>query len=65
MAFLGEVGLTGEVRKVNQIEIRVEEAKKLGFSEVVVPASQLDRAKKIKGIQCVAIGHVSEITNLI
>ena len=65
IAFLGEVGLTGEVRKVNQIEIRVEEAKKLGFSEVVVPASQLDRAKKIKGIAAIAIGHVNEIPNLI
>lgn len=65
IAFLGEVGLTGEVRKVNQIEIRVEEAKKLGFTEVVVPASQMDRAKKVKGIAAISIGHVNEIPNLI
>jgi DNA repair protein RadA/Sms len=65
LVFLGEVGLTGEVRKVTQIEIRIEEAKKLGFSEVIVPASQLERAKKTTGINCIPIYHVNEITNLI
>jgi DNA repair protein RadA/Sms len=62
--FLGEVGLTGEVRKVSQIEIRVEEAKKLGFKEIVLPASQLDRVKKIKGIELVPISHVSRLQEL-
>jgi DNA repair protein RadA/Sms len=65
IAFLGEVGLTGEVRKVTQIEVRIEEAKKLGFTEVVIPGSQMDRATKIKGIKCIAIHHVNEISNLI
>ncbi len=65
IAFLGEVGLTGEVRKVTQIEVRVEEAKKLGFTEVVIPGSQMDRATKIKGIKCIAIHHVNEISNLV
>jgi DNA repair protein RadA/Sms len=63
--FLGEVGLTGEVRKVTQIELRVEEAKKLGFKEVIIPASQLDRAKKIKGVTLTPIRHVHEIQNLV
>ena len=65
VVFLGEVGLTGEVRKVVQIELRIEEAKKLGFKEVVVPASQMDRAQKTKGIALVPIRHVSELQNLI
>lgn len=59
--FLGEVGLTGEVRKVSQIETRIEEAKKLGFKRVYLPASQMERAKKIKGIELVSIGLVSEL----
>ena len=65
MVFLGEVGLTGEVRKVSQIEIRVEEAKKLGFQQVIVPASQLERAKKVKGISATPIAHVSAIPDLL
>lgn len=63
--FLGEVGLTGEVRKVSQIELRIDEAKKLGFKEVVLPWSQMDRAKKTKGISLVGIQHVSELRSKI
>jgi DNA repair protein RadA/Sms len=35
--FIGEVGLLGELRSVRQLERRVNEAKKLGFSGVVSP----------------------------
>lgn len=31
--FIGEIGLTGEVRRVNRIDQRVQEAKKLGFKK--------------------------------
>ena len=65
LVFLGEVGLTGEVRKVTQIELRVEEAKKLGFKEIVVPHAQVDRAKKTKGISLIPIRHVNEIQKLV
>ncbi|KAA3615433.1 MAG: DNA repair protein RadA [Calditrichaeota bacterium] len=37
MAFIGEVGLTGEVRFVPQLEQRINEAAKLGFKKAVVP----------------------------
>lgn len=36
-AFIGEVSLTGEVRRVNQIETRINEARKLGFTTLVLP----------------------------
>lgn len=32
--FFGEIGLSGEVRKVNQVEARIREATKLGFSSI-------------------------------
>lgn len=35
--FIGEIGLTGEVRPVNALERRIKEAKKLGFTKVIVP----------------------------
>lgn len=34
---VGEVGLTGEVRRVSRIEQRVQEAVKLGFKRIIVP----------------------------
>ncbi|MDZ7807966.1 MAG: S16 family serine protease [Gracilimonas sp.] len=40
MAFVGEVGLGGEVRTVPHLEQRVKEAKKLGYKELVAPGSK-------------------------
>ncbi len=37
MAIVGEVGLSGEIRSVSQINQRLNEAAKLGFSRVVIP----------------------------
>src|SRR5690606_36347891 len=39
--FVGEVGLTGEVRWVSRIEQRVTEAAKLGFDRIIIPSSNL------------------------
>jgi DNA repair protein RadA/Sms len=33
----GEVGLSGEIRPVNRIEQRIQEAEKLGFSQIIIP----------------------------
>jgi len=41
--FLGEVGLTGEVRGITQLELRLKEAAKLGFRQGVVP--EVNRAQ--------------------
>lgn len=37
--FLGELGLTGEVRRVSQADARIEEARRLGFKRVILPRS--------------------------
>ena len=38
--FFGEVGLSGEIRKVNQPELRIKEASKLGFEKINLPTKQ-------------------------
>lgn len=43
MAFIGEVGLTGEIRGVSQIEQRVREAEKFGFLDCIVPKINASR----------------------
>jgi DNA repair protein RadA/Sms len=58
---LGELGLTGEVRRVSQVDARVEEAKKLGFKTIVLPKSSLERCGKIDGIQLIAISRINEL----
>jgi DNA repair protein RadA/Sms len=42
---IGEVGLGGECRSVSAIDVRVREAKKLGFGQIIVPQSSLPRLK--------------------
>lgn len=49
--FIGEIGLTGEIRRVNSIEQRVREAQKLGFTKVYVPKNNLGGWKAPEGIE--------------
>lgn len=44
--FVGEVGLTGEIRRVNQIEARVREAAKVGFKRIFIPKNNLSQELK-------------------
>ena len=48
---LGEVGLTGELRRVSFVERRIKEAAKLGFHKFIVPKGKLNFGKEnIAGI---------------
>lgn len=47
----GEVGLSGELRSVGQLELRLREAAKLGFERAVVPRSATVRALKGIGLE--------------
>lgn len=52
--FIGEVGLGGEMRRVSQLERRLSETNKLGFSKAFYPASQQARVPSGLGQQPVA-----------
>ncbi len=57
MAF-GEVGLSGEVRAVSQMQTRISEAKKLGFRTCIVPASCKDSLQDVKGVKLIYVSSV-------
>lgn len=57
---IGEVGLTGEVRRVSRIEQRIQEAAKLGFERVIVPANNLSGLDVPKGIEIIGVSTVGE-----
>ena len=60
--FAGEVGLSGEIRPVNRIDIRVSEAEKLGFKRIFV--SKYNRRTpelKSSNIDIRFVGKVSEL----
>lgn len=56
----GEVGLSGEIRAVSMAEQRVLEAKKLGFTTVMIPQTNKDSLNGIEGIQIIGVSNVAE-----
>lgn len=59
--FIGEVGLSGEIRTVTRIEQRVAEAEKLGFECAVIPNGNLKGVKDKFSIKIVEVGKVEEL----
>jgi DNA repair protein RadA/Sms len=57
LAAVGEVGLAGEVRQVTNLRRRIEESARLGFDQVVVPASSPDGPS---GIELIRVDSVTE-----
>lgn len=62
--FIGEVGLTGEIRRVSRIEQRVQEAAKLGFSRVICPANNLEGWTIPKSIKVVGVSTIQEALDI-
>ncbi len=56
----GEVGLSGEVRSVSMAEQRVREAKRLGFTTVILPEVCKKQAGAVKGIRLLGVKNVRE-----
>jgi DNA repair protein RadA/Sms len=57
---LGEIGLTGEVRAIGQVETRISESRKMGFTRCLVPESNLKRLPALDGIEITGIKTVAE-----
>lgn len=58
--FIGEVGLTGEVRRVSRIEQRINEAKKHGFKRAIVPASNIKNSEFPEGIEIIPVKDIRQ-----
>jgi DNA repair protein RadA/Sms len=62
---MGEVGLTGEIRAVGQVEIRAVESKKMGFRRCLIPQGNVGRMPVIDGMELVGVKTVADaIENL-
>ncbi len=59
-AVIGEVGLSGEVRAVSQMESRLKECAKMGFKTCIIPADN----KKVKIPNDLKIIYVSNVAQL-
>ena len=57
---VGEVGLTGEVRAVGRMDVRVKEASKLGFSRCVLPQSNVERVRPFEDMKLIGVRSLKE-----
>lgn len=58
---MGEVGLTGEVRMVSRVDVRISEAATMGFKRFVIPAGNVTGLKiRQQGLKIVGVHNVLE-----
>ena len=62
---MGEVGLTGEVRRVSFIDKRIYEAVKLGFKKAIIPKINMKDMNKIDGIEIIGVNRVEEALEIV
>ena len=61
LAVFGEVGLAGEIRGVNQPDLRMREIEKMGFSECLLPRSSLEGSNPPPRLKPHGIGSIQEL----
>ena len=56
----GEVGLAGELRAVNRVQMRIKEARRLGFKRCLLPKSSLSAINFDPGIELIGVSSLSQ-----
>lgn len=57
---MGEVGLTGEVRRINMIEKRLKEAEKLGFKRCIIPENNKKHLEEKFKMEIIGVKNIGE-----
>ena len=63
MTLIGEIGLGGELRNVSQLDKRMYEAAKLGFTHCIVPRNTR-RPVQVEGIEAIPVRTLVEALHL-
>ncbi|MFH1776519.1 MAG: DNA repair protein RadA [Candidatus Omnitrophota bacterium] len=61
----GEIGLGGEIRAVNGMEVRISEAEKLGFKRCILPKANLKAKLNTTGIERIGVSTIKEAVALL
>ncbi len=59
-AVMGEVGLAGEVRAIAQLERRVQECRRLGFTHILCPRDSARHVKAPEGVSLYGVDTVAQ-----
>jgi DNA repair protein RadA/Sms len=64
-AFFGEVGLTGEVRAINQAALRIKELTSMGFRRAIIPKGNTNVPHKKQNLEIKSVKSVKEALELL
>ena len=62
---VGEVGLGGEIRTVNNIEKRIQEAERLGFKRVIVPNGNTSGISSTPKIEITSVENLTDAIKIL
>ncbi len=62
---LGELSLSGEVRPISQVHLRVREAAAMGFERCILPARNLPLVDPVESVELIPIKSVTELSDLV
>ena len=62
---IGEVGLTGEIRSVSQLERRAGECAKMGFTHILVPKDAVRGLQPPRDTQWIGVRDIRQVLGLI
>jgi len=63
IAFIADVGLTGELKKVPSLESRVKELERMGFKKVYVPKNSFMRESSFEKIEVIELKTLTNVIN--
>jgi DNA repair protein RadA/Sms len=65
MVFMGELSLTGQIRSVPFLDVRLKEVEKMGYKRVVIPGSTHGNRAYSTGLDVLEVNTIEEFIDLI
>ena len=61
VAFIADVGLTGELKRVPSIDTRIKELDRMGFNRVIIPKDSLKQKLDLNNIEIIEFRYLTEV----
>jgi len=63
-AFIGELGLNGQVRETSSIKSKIDESIRLGFEQIIIPHTKDNRYLNVRNIKVITVKNIQEAITL-
>ena len=63
-AFIGELGLNGQVRETNSIKSKIDESIRLGFEQIIIPHTKENGFINVHNIKVIPVKNIQEAITL-